>query len=69
MIYLLAIYIVVLIIFCLYSALGLYHLWRYGYIGDLTKPAIVVYILISAVLIITSFIVIAFRPWPAGFNF
>lgn len=68
MIFLLAAYIVFLILYIIYSALGLYHLWRYGYVGDLTKPAIVTYVILSVVVIVVSFILIAFRPWPAGFT-
>lgn len=69
MIFLLAIYIIYLIVFAGYSFLGIYHLWRFGYVGDLTKPAIVAYLVISIVLIVMSLALIASRPWPVEFSF
>jgi len=68
MIYLLTIYILFIVIYAVYSALAIYHLWRFGYVGDLTKPAILYYLIISAIIIIVSIIFISTRPWPIDFN-
>lgn len=68
MIYLLVIYFLYLLLFGVYSFLGVYHLWRFGYIGDLTKPTIATYVVVSASVIILSFVLIATRSWPVDFN-
>jgi len=68
MIYLLIIYIIALIAFGIYSFFGIYHLWRFGYIGDLTKPAIIIYIIIALLAIGVSITFIMFRSWPVDFN-
>lgn len=69
MAYLLVIYILYVILFLIFSVLGLYHLYRYGYIGDLTKPVIASYIIIAISLILLSIVLIALRPWPPEFTF
>ncbi|OQB05917.1 MAG: hypothetical protein BWY19_00696 [bacterium ADurb.Bin212] len=68
MLVLLLFYIFYLIAFIVYSALGVYHLWRFGYIGDLTKPVITAYIVISAIVILFSIVIILTRQWPTSFN-
>lgn len=68
MVFLLALYIVFLIGFAVYSIIGIYHLWRFGYIGDLTKPAIAIYIVVTAVIIVLSLVLISTRSWPVDFN-
>jgi hypothetical protein len=67
MLILLISYILFLVGFVIYSFSGIYHLWRFGYVGDLTKPAIFIYIFISASVITLSFIAISLRSWPSGF--
>ncbi len=69
MIYFLIIYAIFLIGYIIYSFFGLYHLWRFGYIGDLTKPAIVLYIVVSIIVIVISLVTIALRPWPNTLSF
>ena len=68
MIYILILYIIALIGFLVYSAIGIYHLWRFGYVGDLTKPVILVYSIVALVIITISIILIAFQSWPPDFN-
>lgn len=55
------IYILILLVFASYSAIGIYHLWRFGYIGDLTRPVIVIYVAISLFIIIYSFILLTIQ--------
>ena len=66
--FLLILYILFLLGYIIYSVIAIYHLWRFGYVGDLTKPAIVFYIAISLVIIALSFILIATRQWPSDFS-
>ena len=54
MIYFFISYFILLIAFIGYSAAGIYHLWRFGYVGDLTRPMIVIYCLASAAIISVS---------------
>ncbi|MEK9156439.1 MAG: hypothetical protein AAB360_04075 [Patescibacteria group bacterium] len=61
--YLLTIYLIFLIGYALYSAVGIYHLWRFGYVGDLTKPVIVVYCFVSLAVIGFSLFLIAGRNY------
>lgn len=68
MLFILLIYVLIVIAYAIYSVLGIYHLWRFGYIGDLTKPVIIVYISISLLMILFSVAVILTRPWPIEFN-
>jgi len=49
------IYIVFILAFLVYSAAGIYHLWRFGYSGDLTRFVIVFYALVSFAVIGASF--------------
>ena len=54
-------YVVFVIIFTVFSLVGIYHLRRYGYAGDLTKPIILVYSILSTLIIIASFIAIFYE--------
>lgn len=65
MITLLVCYFIFLTGFVIYSILGLYHLWRFGYVGDLTKPAVVIYVVLTATTIVITLIAISLRSWPA----
>lgn len=67
MVFLLITYIVFLFGFAIYSAAGIYHLWRFGYVGDLTKPAIFIYVFICLTTIVLTIIAISFRSWPSTF--
>lgn len=68
MIYLLLLYILFIIGYIIYSAIAIYHLKRFGYVGDLTKPVMIIYSVVSASIIILSFIIIATRSWPIDFK-
>lgn len=63
MVILLVLYFIFLLGFIVYSVAGVYHLWRFGYVGDLTKPIIILYVSIAALIIIVSLILIATRDW------
>ena len=58
MLYLFVFYLLFLIAFVAYSAAGIYHLWRFGFVGDLTRPMIVFYSLIGIIIIIISLVLI-----------
>lgn len=66
MIILLICYLIFLAIYLVYSLVGIYHLWRFGYVGDLTRPAIILYVLMSAAIIGLSLLLIASRDWNSG---
>jgi len=68
MIILLICYAVFLAGFIAFSASGIYHLWRFGYVGDLTKPAIIFYIIISTSVIAITLVAINLRPWPGAIS-
>lgn len=51
-----SLYLVFIAIFLFYSIAGLYHLWRFGFAGDLTRPVIFLYSLLSALIIVTTLI-------------
>lgn len=58
---LIIIYGLFIIAFVIFSVVGIYHLRRFGYAGDLTKPAIFLYSLLSVLAIIVSFVVIFYE--------
>ena len=67
MVLLLVSYFVFLLVFIVFSIAGIYHLRRFGYVGDLTQPIIIIYIIISIVVIVFTIIAMAFRSWPTTF--
>jgi hypothetical protein len=68
MLTLLFIYFILLIIFIIFSVAAIYHLNRFGYVGDLTRPVIAIYIVLSAIVIAVTFVLIATRSWPSDFS-
>jgi hypothetical protein len=68
MAFILIAYFIFIIGYIIYSVAGIYHLWRFGYIGDLTKPAVIFYIIASSIVIIFTVTLILFRPWPVDFS-
>lgn len=69
MVYLLLIlYFIVLVVFIIISGMGYYHLWRYGYRGDLTKIIMLGYLVIMGTIIIFSILIMATLNW-SSFNF
>jgi len=64
MIVLLICYFIFLVGFIIFSFSGLYHLWRFGYVGDLTKPAITIYLILTIAIIVITLIAMSFRSWP-----
>ena len=65
MIYILIFYLIILVAYAAYSIAAIYHLWRFGFVGDLTKKAIIIYLILSTVVIVTSLILILTRAWPS----
>lgn len=59
--YLVIIYLIFVLGFIVFSAAGIYHLWRFGYSGDLSKAAIVIYSLVSAGVIIATLFLVGIR--------
>lgn len=60
---LLDVYLVITLVYVVMSFFPIYNLWRFGYRGDLTKAAIVVYILLSLITITFSLILIIFEQY------
>ncbi len=58
---LITIYLCFALAFIVYSTAGIYHLWRFGYSGDLSKLAIIVYAVMSVAIISTTLILIIFN--------
>jgi len=53
------IYFIFVLAFFIFSLFGVYHLWQFGYAGDLSKPVAIIYIIIAAVIIFfTLFLVL-----------
>lgn len=44
-------YLIFLLLFGAYSAAAIYHLNRFGFVGDFTRPATIIYIVVSAAII------------------
>lgn len=59
--FLIAAYGLFILIYLVYSLVGIYHLRRFGYAGDLTKTIIFIYSLLSVVIILGSFAFIFFQ--------
>lgn len=59
MIYAIIGYIVFILIFLIFSASGIYHLKRYGYAGDLSRPVIILYTVVALCIIVSSLIFIS----------
>jgi hypothetical protein len=68
MLYLLITYLIFIVLFIVYSIMGVYHLWRFGYVGDLTKPVIIIYSVFTTTIIVVSLILILTRSWPASIS-
>lgn len=59
--YMIIFYLIFVIIFAAFSIAGLYHLWRFGYVGDLTHPVIIVYSVLATIIISLTIIFIVGR--------
>jgi hypothetical protein len=58
MIYIILAYLTFVLFFSIFSYFALYHIWRFGFVGDVTKMVVYGYIIISIIIIITSFVLI-----------
>jgi len=65
---LIIIYFIYLFGFIIFSILGLYHLWKYGFHGDMCKIVMITYIIISGLIIFFSLIIMLSLNWQ-GTNF
>ena len=59
--YFIFVYLIVVLAFVIYSAAGIYHLWRFGYSGDLSKVAIIIYSLVSLGIIFGTLSLVAIK--------
>lgn len=66
MLYLFIFYFIFLVVFIAYSAAGIYHLWRFGFVGDLTRPMIVLYSIVATGIVVTSLILIVLSAQTAN---
>lgn len=60
-----AIYTVATLIFILIGLIIVYHLVKFGFIGDATRFMVVVFVIISVLLIITSSVFVARTDWKS----
>lgn len=58
MVYLIVGYLVFILVFLVFSVAGIYHLNRYGYAGDLSKPVVILYTIVALCIIVSSLIFI-----------
>jgi hypothetical protein len=56
-------YIAFILAFIIFSIAGVYHLWRFGYSGDLSKIIIVIYSVVSLAVVVASVAIISFRAF------
>lgn len=52
----LIIYFIFLTGFAIFSSFAIYHLWKFGFTGDLSKPIAIGYLFISGVIIFFTLI-------------
>jgi len=57
------IYVLFVLLYLVFSAAGIYHLLRFGYVGDLSKPVAVFYIMFSAAIIVFTVIYLLGVDW------
>jgi len=48
-----------ILIYVLFSLAGIYHLWRFGYSGDLSKVIIIIYSIVSVIIIMTTVLLLS----------
>ncbi len=58
MIFVLLAYLAFVLIFAIFSYFALYHIWRFGFVGDLTKIVVYGYVILSLLIIIISLFLI-----------
>jgi len=63
---LIIVFVICLLAFGIFSWAGLYHLWRYGYVGDMTKPVIITYSVLSLAVIAGTIFVFVLRVMIGG---
>lgn len=54
-------FIIYILGFGIFSWAGLYHLWKYGYVGDMTKPVIFIYSILSLLVITGTIFIFVLR--------
>jgi hypothetical protein len=55
-------YLLFLTIFATFSYFALYHLWRFGFVGDATRAMITGYLAVVSVVIVMSFLLLIIMP-------
>lgn len=63
MVFLILAYLFYLVLFSVFSYFALYHLWRFGFVGDATKTMMIGYTTAVGIVVAISFILIAIIPW------
>ena len=58
LIYLIIVFILFLVAFISFSVMAFYHLRRFGFVGDLTKPVMFVYSVIAILIIAISILLL-----------
>lgn len=48
-----------ILIYVLFSLAGIYHLWRFGYSGDLSKVVIIFYSIVSFLIIMITVLLLS----------
>jgi len=59
----LILYLIYIFGFIVFSVLGLYHLWKYGFQGDITKIVMATYVIVSFLIILFSLVIIMMLDW------
>lgn len=60
-------YILILVIFGVYSSITIYHSLRFGFKGDATKPMTLIYLIVSGLIIYFSCKYIFLAEWDLIF--
>ena len=68
MAYSLTIYLLFVTVYILYSIIAIYHLKRFGFVGDLCDKIAYIYSFISVVIIVSSLILVLTRDWSTGIS-
>ena len=59
------IYLLFVLGFIIFSIFGLYHLWKFGFRGDLCKIVMATYVIVSGIIIFFSLVIILSLNWGA----
>ena len=63
------IYLLFVLGFILFSIFGLYHLWKFGFRGDLCKIVMATYVIVSGIIVFFSLVIILSLDWGTAATF